>query len=136
MRVEYVPNDFVVNCWDSVANYLQKGIEKTTGEYNLHHLKAFVVSGMQSLYVTVDDNNEIKGAATVSFINYPNHRVAFVTCAGGKMMASNEVWNEFAQLLKSVGVTKCQGYAQDSLVRLWESKMGFKKVYSVIEKNI
>ena len=47
------------------------------------------------LLVATDDNAEIHGAATVSFINYPNDRVAFVTAIGGKLVTSPET---FAQM--------------------------------------
>lgn len=135
MKVEYVPLDFVVSCWPRVEGFLNKAVSKSLGEYDIEHLKAFVTSGIQSLYV-VTEGQEIIGAATVSFINYPNDRVAFVTSCGGKMIANEEVWQEFSKVLKVSGATKCQGCAKDSTTRLWESKTGFKKVYTIIERNI
>lgn len=135
MKVEYVPLDFAVSCWPKVEGFLNKAVSKSLGEYDIEHLKAFVTSGIQSLYV-VTEGQEIIGAATVSFINYPNDRVAFVTSCGGKMIANEEVWQEFSKVLKVSGATKCQGCAKDSTTRLWESKTGFKKVYTIIERDI
>lgn len=135
MNVKYVPVEALHQYWDKVQGYLQAGLEKTNGEYELAHIKVYLATGLQSLYVAEEDG-EIKGAASVNFINYPNHRIAYIISLGGKMVANPETWSNFAELLKLAGATKCQGCTLDSTARLWESKTGFRKIYSVVEKDI
>jgi len=135
MNVKYVPVEALHQYWNKVQGYLKKKKKKTNGEYELAHIKVYLATGLQSLYVAEEDG-EIKGAASVNFINYPNHRIAYIISLGGKMVANPETWSNFAELLKLAGATKCQGCTLDSTARLWESKTGFRKIYSVVEKDI
>ena len=65
-------------------------------------------------------DGDAHGPATVSFINYPIHRVAFVTAIGGKLISNQETFEQFKALLKNRGATKIQGYGRDAIVRLWK----------------
>jgi hypothetical protein len=78
------------------------------------------VSGQWVLLVAIDEEMKIHGAATVSFMNYPLHRVAFITCIGGKLISNQETFNQLKLLLKSHGATKIQGSGRESIVRLWK----------------
>ena len=78
MIVELVPLNTVHIVWRHVEDYLKATLEKSAGEFNIDHVKAHVVAGLQSLYIALDkDTNKIAGAATVNFINYPNYRLAY-----------------------------------------------------------
>ena len=89
-------------------------------DYTAEHIQSFLTNGAWLLVVAVDEEKEIQGAATISFINYPVHRVAFVTAIGGKLISSQETFEQFKALLKLRGATKIQGYGRDAIVRLWK----------------
>ena len=88
--------------------------------YNIHHIQGFVTSGQWILIVAVDENKVVQGCCTVSFINYPLHRIAFVTSIGGKLISNQDTFNQLRAILKSYGATKIQGYGRESIVRLWK----------------
>ena len=135
MRVELVPLNTVHLVWGQIKDYLKEAVKKSAGEYDVEHLKAGVVAGLQSLYVVIEKNtNEIKGGIIVNFINYPNFRVAHITAIGGKSIVDEDTWNNLANLLKQAGATKCQACATESTTRLYKSKVGFEKVYNVVER--
>jgi len=85
--------------------------------------------------VAVDENNQVQGAATVAFQNYPNDRIAFVTTMGGNMMVNEEVLGALKETLKKFGATKIQGAMRASMVRL-SQKVGFVERYTIVELKI
>jgi hypothetical protein len=85
-KVQPVPVQLVNQIWSKVEPFIKSAEEKFGGsEYTTEQIKVYLVTGQMMLLVATDDNLEIQGAATVSFINYPNDRVAFVTSIGGKI---------------------------------------------------
>ena len=69
----------VYRVWDRVEPFLKSAEDKYENpEYNVPHIKSMLTSGQWVLLVFLDDNNEIQGALTLSFVNYPNDRVAFI----------------------------------------------------------
>lgn len=137
-QVLIVPVDNVVQTWPLVEKFLRSSVELgNDGQgqcYNLHHVQAFVASGAWVLYVAVDEGQVI-GAATVSFINYPLQRVAFITQIGGRMIASKEMFEQFKAALKARGATKLQGYGRPSIVRLWR-KLDIEPSMALIEATL
>jgi len=89
-------------------------------DYTVEHIQSFLTSGAWLLIVATDEENNIHGCASVSFINYPLHRVAFVTAIGGKLISSQDTFDQLKTLLKLRGATKIQGYGRDAIVRLWK----------------
>lgn len=128
LSIRFVDTAFVNQTWPHAEQFIAEAMDKGGGgafpewasNYNLHHIQAFVASGAWLLIVAVDENGVIHGACTVSFINYPLHRVAFVTAIGGKLISGKETFAEFKQILKRYGATKIQGYGRESIVRLWK----------------
>lgn len=135
MRVELVPLNTVHLVWNQVENYFKEAVNKSVGEYNVEHLKAHVVAGMQTLYIAIDEKEgTIKGGSIVNFINYPNFRVAYITATGGNMIVNDDTWNNLANLLKQAGATRCHACASEAATRLYKSKIGFKKIYNTVER--
>jgi hypothetical protein len=75
------------------------------------------------------------GAASVTFQNQRNARVAFVTAIGGKGLADREAAAQFFELLRRGGATRVAGAGRDSIVRLW-AQLGLKKKYAVFEGEL
>lgn len=121
--------------WEEIAKYLQPALELGgVEEFNLDQLKVFIANGSWSLFVA-EENAQIKGCAVVTFANYPNDRIAFVTAIGGKFISSRETSDKFKQLLKNIGATKIQGYARESVARLWK-RIGFTNKQILVEYKL
>lgn len=121
MRVAPVELPFVNQVWPMVEGYINDALvlgEAGEPLYNLHHVQNYVTSGDWLLLVAVDDQNTIHGAMTVSFSNYPLHRVAYITTVGGKHILSAQMWNQLQAILKLKGATMIQAYGRPSMVRL------------------
>ena len=133
----YVEPSQIHMVWDKVAPHLEKAMEHSGGEYNLDQLKVFLVQGLQNLLVCIDDaEDNLFGAVTIEFINYPNERVAFVTSVGGKALASRELWNQFEVWCKQNGATMVRGAAFESVARLWKKAFGVESRYVMVEKRL
>ena len=124
--------------WPMVERYIQEAIDKSgdfpewANSYNISHVQGFVTSGQWLLLVAVDEDREIHGAMTISFLNYPLDRVAFVTTTGGKFIANPELLEQLKVLVKVHGATKIQAFCRESMVRLL-SRAGFEPRNTLVE---
>ena len=136
LTVAPVDPTYVHQVWPKVEGFvkdaLQKGVPDGAGNYNEHHVLQYLASGQWLLLVAVDEQNEIHGACTISFINYPLHRVAFVTTIGGKLISNQDTFAQLKELLKQRGATKIQGIARESIIRLWH-RYGFEPRNTIVE---
>lgn len=126
LKIRHVDTSYVQQVWPMVEPFLEEAMAKGgdfpewAQDYTVSHIQSFLTNGAWLLVVAADDEGTIHGAATVSFINYPMHRVAFVTAIGGKLISNQETFDQFKTLLKMRGATKIQGYGRDAIVRLWK----------------
>jgi len=126
LSISHVETNYVQQVWPMVKPFIEEAMTKGgdfpdwAQNYTVDHIQSFLTNGAWLLVVAVDDNNIIHGCATISFINYPMHRVAFVTAIGGKLISSQNTFEQFKALLKLRGATKIQGYGRDAIVRLWK----------------
>ena len=138
-KIQAVDANYVSQVWHLVepfiAEALTKGESSDSANYEVPHVQVYLTTGAWLLVVAVDENNAIQGAATVSFLNYPVHRVAFVTAIGGKLISNEDTFTQFSNLLKQRGATKIQGFARESVVRLW-GRYNFKPINTLVEVRI
>lgn len=126
LSIRAVDQAYVNQTWPLVEPFIADAMEKGgefpewSANYNVDHIRLYVTTGAWLLVVAVDETNKVCGACTVSFINYPLHRVAFVTSIGGRLISSKDTFEELKRILKSYGATKIQGYGRESIVRLWK----------------
>lgn len=134
MNISPVDTNFVQQVWPLVEGYIQSALEKAEGQpdYNAHHVQGFLTSGQWLLLVAVDENNAVHGAATVSFINYPLSRVAFITTIGGKLISNDNTFEQLKAILKQRGATKIQGFGREAIVRLWK-RYNFEPKTTLVE---
>ena len=124
--IRFVEQTYVNQTWPLVEGFIAEALAKGgdfpewAANYTVEHVRVFVTSGSWLLIVAVNDEGVIQGACTVSFINYPLHRVAFVTAIGGKLISNQDTFAQLRQIFKQYGATKIQGYGRDSIVRLWK----------------
>jgi hypothetical protein len=103
--------------------------------YNDDHVLSYLVNGNWELFVAVDENNVLLGATTVSYINYPLHRVAFITAIGGRLIADQDSFNQLTTLFKMRGATMIQGYGRPAIVRLWK-RFNFQPRSTLMEVSL
>jgi hypothetical protein len=135
MDVYCVPIEAINSVWSTVELYLSKALKKNDAEYDLHDVKTALNNGKWKLFVSVNDQDEIHGAAVVSFLSYPKTHVAFITCLGGKMLINQECFNKFKDLLKSYGADRLQGFVDNSIERLYKRINLFRKA-ALVEMKI
>jgi hypothetical protein len=135
MIVQHVPVEFVAQTWPLVEKHIASAEKFGGDDYTADQIKVYLAKNLWTLLVAVDENNQVQGAATVAFQNYPNDRVAFVTTMGGTMMVNEEVLDSLKQALKGFGATKIQGAMRPSMVRL-SQKVGFVERYTIVELKI
>ena len=137
MNVQHVPIEFVNQVWIQAGGFIKDAIEQQEGErdYTLDQVKTLVVSGQWLLLVASNEENEIKGAATVSFSNRPNHRVAFITYIGGRLITNPGTFQQMCAILKRYGATCIEGAVNEAVARLWR-RYGFTEKYSIVGVTI
>ena len=139
LRVAPVDPNHIQQVWPRVVDYMKSALDKGTTEetrnYNEHHIQQYLTSGQWLLLVAVDEQNEIHGACTISFINYPLHRVAFVTAIGGKLISNEDTFAQLTGICKQHGATKIQGYGREAIVKLW-GRYGFEPRSTLVEIKI
>ena len=72
----------------------------------------------------------------MELIDYDNHRIALITCIGGKGMIDKNTVQQCEDWAKSQGATKIRAYAKDAQTRLFKLKMGLQPVMRVLEKRL
>jgi hypothetical protein len=132
--LKIVHKNFVSQTWNLVSGFIEDALQYSD-DYSLDQVKVFLTNGQWQLIVALDNLGKIKGCCTVSFLNYPNDRVAFITTIGGKFISDKEIYKEFTELLKTQGATKVQGAARESIARLWR-RLGFTEKYVIVENKL
>jgi hypothetical protein len=135
INVQPVPLEFTNQTWPLVEHHIAAALEEGDSSeplYNLEHIKGYIASGSWLLLVAVDENNDIHGAATVSFSNHPLHRVAFITAIGGKLISNRDTVEQLKVILKQNGATILQAFGRPSIVRLWR-RYNFESRNTLVE---
>lgn len=137
MNIQHVPVEFVNQVWPKVEGFINAAIEQQTDDrdYTLDQVRTLLVTGQWLLLVASNDNNEIKGAATVNFSNRPNHRVAFITYIGGRLITNPGTFQQMCTIFKQFGATCIEGAVNEAVARLWR-RYGFKDKYSIVGVTI
>jgi len=141
LTIQPVDVNYVQQVWPLEKDYLNDGLHKDDDSpewsacYTLDHVQQFITGGQWLLLVAADETGHIHGAATVSFANYPIHRIAFITLIGGKLISSKDTFEQLKLLLKQRGATKIQGYGRPAIVRLWQ-RYGFEPRTTLVETQI
>lgn len=135
LTVKYVPLDKFHQTWPLVESLLAEALKWGEDDYTKEQAKALLSQGTWVLLVAVNEENDIKGAASISFTNMPNDRVAFITAIGGRLISNNDTYAQMCGILKGFGATKIQGATRESVARLF-SQYGFRERYIIVEAKI
>lgn len=135
MNIKTVGQQYISQTWDLIEKYIVESQQYGGGDYSSEHVKVYLTSGQWVLIVAVDEQNVIHGAMTITFNNYPNHRVAFITATGGKGIITKNSLQQLREILKSFGATKIRAAVRPSMERLLH-RVGFFKRYTIAETQI
>jgi hypothetical protein len=130
MIVQFVDPRSIVNIWNQVKPYIEKALEHTD-DYNADQVKVFLTNGSWNLFIVIEDN-VLHGVATVAVENGVNHKTAMITTISGKGIINKDAMEQLINILKASGMTRIQGYARDSLVRLYQ-RFGLEKKANLVE---
>jgi hypothetical protein len=137
MIIQTVNPANVHQLWNVVGPLLEAACDVAVGELDctIDQLKLQLVSGVQALLVAVEDG-DIKGAASVSVVSLPNHRVATLTATGGRGITNPDVMKQVVAWAKSQGATKIRAHASGARIRLYQQQLGLLPTETVVEKLI
>jgi len=135
MNIKTVGQQYISQTWDLIEKYIVESQQYGGGDYSSEHVKVYLTNGQWVLIVAVDEQNVIHGAMTITFNNYPNHRVAFITATGGKGIITKNSLQQLREILKSFGATKIRAAVRPSMERLLH-RVGFYKRYTIAETQI
>ena len=141
LQVRPVSVNYIAQVWPQVKDFLQEALVKGepvpewSDNYDISHVQGFLTSGAWELIVAVDEKSVIHGCCTVSFANYPKNRVAFITLIGGKLISSQETFEQLSNILRLAGATKIQGMARPAIARLWR-QFGFEQRTTLVEVKL
>lgn len=135
LKVVHINQNFISQWWPNVEEYIQAANEFGGDDYTLDQIKVYLTNGSWILLVALDAEEKVHGSATVSFMNYPNDRVAFITFMGGKLITNQDTYKQMANIFKSYGATKIQGASRPAAVRLWK-RYGLQERYTIVEVKI
>ena len=130
MIVQFIEPRFVVGIWDKVKPYIESAL-KHTDDYNAEQCKLFLLNGHWLMFIAVDDG-VLHGVATVFIEHGINHKTALITTISGKGIINKDAMEQLMNILKSLGINRVQGYARDSLVRLYQ-RFGLQKKANLVE---
>lgn len=128
MIVKVIPTAFIHQTWPKVEFWLRFA-GKYSGEFTLDDLKLMVIQGQKQLIVA-EQEDEIIGAAIVTYYNRPKHRVGFVTTIGGKGIITKDGMSQLMDILRKNGATYLEGAGRESIVRLYK-RYGISPKYTV-----
>jgi hypothetical protein len=136
LKLEPIQAHHVAVLWPKLEPHIADALDKAdVKEYGSEHVKYFLEQGHWLAIGFFDESYELHGAATVSFVSYPNFKVAFITAIGGRLIANQDTFNQLKSICKTHGATKLQGYARESVARLWK-RLGFENRAILVEAKL
>jgi len=130
MNVQYVEPRFINSIWNDVKPFIERALEHTD-DYNAEQCKLFLINRNWELFIAVEDQ-VLCGVATVFIEQGINYRTALITTISGKGIINKDAMGQLMKILRVFGVDRIQGYARDSLVRLYK-RFGLEKKANLVE---
>lgn len=135
MIIREVPTAYVQQIWPQVEHFIANALQHSCGEYTADDARVFLATGVWNLVVATMDDDEMRGAAVLSYYNRPRDRVAHVMAIGGRLVTSVDTWKQFEDIMRANGATCLEGAVRESIARLW-SRYGMQHKYSIVGKSL
>ena len=133
-----VPTDQVLAVWHIVRKMLVKGIEKSSGRWNLEYVLAELVLGRQALWAVREiGTDNVMGSATTGITQYPNKRMLTMHFLGGEGI---DEWypdciETMLQYGRDSGCSVVETIGREGLWK-WYKTSGFEKNGICYEKKL
>lgn len=131
MHLEVVPATHIDMAWSDGASKLSEACDRSAGEVTADQLKMILARGEKQL-IALKDDDVFRGWAVIEFEQMPNKRALFIYS-----LYAPGVTKEFAELLAGVarqhGCSAIRAACDEANQRLWETKLGARRAYAIME---
>jgi len=121
--------------WHLVAPMIDAALERGHGEFDLEHLRTFVLQGNMQLWVGYEES-KIFAVCLTECATYPNYKVLRVVVLAGRDMKE---WTHLEPLLEGYArATDCafiEGWTRPGMAKVVEP-LGYKPHYTIIRKPV
>jgi len=136
LTLKSIPAQYISLLWPKLESHIASALEEAVvTEYGVEHVKEFLETRQWLAVGFFDVQDELHGVITVSFVRYPNESVAFITAIGGRLIANPDTFEQLKAICKAHGAAKLQGYARESVARLWK-RLGFENRAILVEAKL
>lgn len=136
LTLKPIPSHLIAQMWPLLEPHYADAFTKAkVTEYTVEQAKVYLTNGQWLAIGFFDEENKLHGAIATSFASYPNERIAFITAIGGRLIANPETFEQLKDICRAHGATKLQGYARESVARLW-SRLGFEDRAILVEAKL
>lgn len=134
--LKVIPVELISTYWDQLSLFIEDALHKSdSNEYGMDAVQQYLESGTWTAIGFFDPESKMHGALTVTVLDYPNERVAFVTSIGGRELTNEANWQQLRDICKSAGCSKLQAYSRESVARLWK-RIGFRNRAILVEADV
>jgi len=135
--ITLVPSNYIHPLWFDVRDHLGRAVERSNGRWNLESLYAAIASERQHLWLAFDKDNQIDGAGTTEFVDYPCKRMLAVQFLGGSKF-NDWCWDMMNRFNSWATDNGCQGIEVTGRAGFgkWLKQDGYHRVYTVYEKRL
>lgn len=136
LNLKIIPVELISVYWDQLSLFIEDALKKSdSNEYNSDNVRQMLEAGAWTAIGFFDPEAVMHGALTVTVLNYPQERVAFVTAIGGKELTNEANWQQLRDICKTAGCSKLQAYSRESVARLWK-RIGFRNRAILVEADV
>lgn len=125
-----VDRRFLDRVWPVASALLEPAMAQAHGEMTMDQLEMLVRRGESHLLLW-RNGDEISGAATVDFHNFPSLRVAHVSFMGGRGIVSRKNFEELRAWCAEMGASEIRAWCGATQAKLFES-VGFTDIYRIV----
>jgi hypothetical protein len=130
-----IPSHHIDAAWKAGACALAKACDLSGGEITGDQLK-FILARGERILVRMDRDKAPVGWGVVRVDQLPNVRVLMVTDMVAEGANFPEFFDKLKELAASCGCSKVRCAADDVRERLYRAKVGFKRVYAILEVDV
>ena len=136
LTLKHIPKEQIEAMWSQLCPFIEDAlVQAKATEYGVEEAKQFLLGGQMVAIGFFDDSEHLHGAITVSVMRYPRETIAFITSIGGRMIANRDTLEQLNNICRSFGAKKLQGYARESVARLWK-RLGFSHRAILVELDL
>jgi hypothetical protein len=136
-KVTAVSREHVRNIWKHAKPWLQPAVEMSGGRWTIDYILAALVLGEQTLWVVLDDDGKIVGAATTELVSYPEITSIAVHFLGGENF--EDFWHDLFIAMRDLGISRgCKMIECNARFGFWKwfKKEGMHKTSAFYELRI